>query len=88
MAEIHHQIASIQLGPEPEQAALLFAGAQLLAIVVFLEPHRYADDPSISNLWSVEIGFGPCQIGSRTVLFSSLDDAQRWAGERFDAALH
>lgn len=83
MVEIHHQPIVVQLGTDAEEGALLFAGAQLLAVLVFLEAHRYANDPSIAGQWSVEIGFGACSVGSKTTLFKTLDAAKDWAARCF-----
>lgn len=83
MVEIHHQPALIPLGLETERAFLLFASEQLLAIMVFLDPVKFRNDPEIAGKWSLEIGFGPCQVGTSTVLFDGLEAANAWVAERY-----
>lgn len=85
MVEILHQPALIKLGLGTETASLLFVGVELLAIVVFLDPAKFLNDPDISGKWSVEAGFGACDVGKTTVLFESLEDATTWAAECYSA---
>lgn len=82
MVEIRYQQAEIVLGGQRQKAALLFEGQLILAILVFLEPAQYANDPEIAGKWFVEIGFGACAIGARTVLFDDLDAGLAWALEK------
>ena len=79
MVDMHYQSVEVQIGRFKEKAALLFSERQLLALMVYLDPLIYLNDPEIAGKWSLEIGFGACAVGSRTVLFEDLDAGLKWA---------
>lgn len=82
MITITTQRVIVKLGSIAEEGALLFVEDELLAMVVYLEPAFYANDPEIAGKWSLEFGFGPCSFGKETILFDDLEDAVGWARGR------
>lgn len=82
MARIETQQVRIRLSGTPEEAVLLLRDGELLALVRRLDPAGYVNDPDIAGKWTVELGFGACAVGNRTVLFETLDEAIGWADQR------
>ncbi|HEV7292243.1 MAG TPA: hypothetical protein VGN79_07970 [Devosia sp.] len=83
MVKIRHEPVTVQLGSSLEQGVIVFSGIELLALLVFLEPADYVNDPDIAGKWSVEFGFGRLAVGSRTVLFDSLEAGLAWITELY-----
>jgi hypothetical protein len=84
MVDIRHEAVAVQLGNKLEQGAMVFYGIEVLALLVFLEPAYYVNDPEIAGTWAVEVGFGRLAVGSKTVLFDSLEEGLAWAAELYD----
>jgi hypothetical protein len=82
MGAVTRQQIRIRLGMDPEDGALLFHDGELAAVLIYLSPAIYSEDRQIGGNWSVEVGFGPCAVGSRTLLFDNLDQASAWVLER------
>lgn len=88
MVSIRTQPITVALGSTPEQGLLLFVGRELVAMLVWLDPDLYANDPEIAGKWSLELGFGSCAFGNDTILFDTPENAVTWACRRVETADH